>query len=205
MSLIIKNLNKQFGENIIFRDFNISFREGERTCILGPSGCGKTTLLNIIGGITEPDSGSFEGFEGKSYSYVFQEPRLLPWKTVTGNIEFVLSDSLSRSERTAKAKELIERVELERFASYYPSQLSGGMSRRVAIARAFATDSDIILMDEPLAGLDTELKHTLMQWFSDIWKRDKPTVLFVTHDESEAHLLGNEIYRFSKAPVSIIS
>lgn len=204
MSLVIKGLNKRFGEITVFRDFDISFKEGIITCILGPSGCGKTTLLNIIGGIITADSGHFEGFDNKSFSYVFQESRLLPWKTVKGNIEFVLSDSLSKSERRAKADELIRMVELESFADYYPSQLSGGMAKRVAIARAFATDSDIILMDEPLSGLDVALKETMMHWFSEIYKRDKRTVIFVTHDESEAHNLGNEIYRFSQAPVSIV-
>lgn len=205
MSLEIKGLCKSFGDNVIFSDFDISFEEGVITCILGPSGCGKTTLLNIIGGLVEPDGGTFSGFGGKRFSYVFQEPRLLPWKTVRGNIEFVLDPSLSPSERTSKADELIRRVELDGFADHYPSQLSGGMCQRVSIARAFACPSDIILMDEPLSGLDYALKRNLMVWFSQIWEKDRRTVIFVTHDESEARLLGNSTYVFSQAPVKIVS
>ncbi len=202
-SLTIKGLDKQFGEKIIFRDFDITFNEGEITCILGPSGCGKSTLLNIIGGLTKAESGTFIGFDNKKYSYIFQEPRLLPWKTVKGNIEFVLDSSLSPTARSAKADELIRQVKLDGFSDYYPSQLSGGMCQRVSIARAFACPSDVILMDEPLSGLDNALKKELMTWFKEIWKQDRRTVIFVTHDDLEANILGDTVYLFSEAPVKI--
>ncbi|MCK9303680.1 MAG: ABC transporter ATP-binding protein [Bacteroidales bacterium] len=205
MSLVINNLYKKFGDNVIFNNFDITFQEGVISCILGPSGCGKTTLLNIIGGIVAADSGVFSGFDDKRFSYVFQEPRLLPWKTVRGNIEFVLNSKLSSAESYERADELIKRVELDGFADYYPAQLSGGMCQRVSIARAFACISDVILMDEPLSGLDAALKNTLMKWFKQIWEKDKRTVIFVTHDEAEAKFLGDERFVFSTAPVKIIN
>ena len=205
MGLYIKDLNKKFDTLTLFKDFSIKLEESTITCILGPSGCGKTTLLNIIGGITEPESGSLIGFDNKVFSYIFQEPRLLPWKTVRENIEFVLDESLSRHEKRKQALDLISLVDLENFAAYYPSQLSGGMRQRVSIARAFACHSDIILMDEPLSGLDVTLKQSMINWFSGIWRADRRTVIFVTHNVDEALMLGNEVVVLSKAPVSIIT
>jgi NitT/TauT family transport system ATP-binding protein len=190
MGFQIKNLNMSFNGVTLFRDFNLDIEEGTITCILGPSGCGKSTLLNIIGGIILPDSGTLIGFENKVFSYIFQEPRLLPWKTVRENIEFVLGRDLSPIQRRIEADRLIRKVKLDGFASYYPSQLSGGMRQRVSIARAFACHSDIILMDEPLNGLDFSLKESMMQWFSQIWKEDRRTVIFVTHNIDETQLLG---------------
>ncbi len=205
MSLQIRNLNKTFNDISLYRDFNIAFTENTITCILGPSGCGKTTLLNILGKIIVPDSGSLIGFDGKLFSYIFQEPRLLPWKTVKGNIEFVLSRDMPACERKKQTDRLIRLVELEGFAGYYPSQLSGGMRQRVSIARAFACPSDIILMDEPLNGLDIALKQNMIRWFLQIWKADRRTVIFVTHDVDEALLLGDEIVVLSQAPARIVS
>lgn len=203
MVLQIKSLNKKYEEISLYNDFSINFEEGTITCILGPSGCGKTTLLNMIGQTVQPDSGIFDGFTGKVLSYIFQEPRLLPWKTVKENIEFVLGDDINADERKALVDQFIKLVELDNFANYYPAKLSGGMRQRVSIARAFAYKSDIILMDEPLKGLDVKLKLNLIKTFAKLWKADKRTVIFVTHDVDEALLLGNEIIVLSQAPVQI--
>jgi NitT/TauT family transport system ATP-binding protein len=205
MSLDIKGLYKDFDNISLYSDFNIDFSEETITCILGPSGCGKTTLLNIIGNTIKPDSGKLVGFDGKVISYIFQDTRLLPWKTVEANIGFVLSDELPIEERQKIVNQFIRLVELEGFAGYYPSKLSGGMRQRVSIARAFAYPSDIILMDEALKGLDIKLKLNLIQTFLQIWQADKRTVIFVTHDVDEALLLGNEIIVLSRAPVQIVA
>lgn len=193
MALILKGINKSFGAHEVLRDFNASFAEGQITCIMGPSGCGKTTLLNIIGGVIQPDAGEISGFAGKCFSYIFQDPRLLPWKSVRDNVEFVLSRSLSEKERKERCEEFLKLVELDKFADYYPSQLSGGMSQRVAIARAFAFPSDVILMDEPFKGLDADLRQNIILRFLEIWRRDRRTVICVTHDVEEAKMLQGDI------------
>jgi len=203
MSLKIENLNKSFHDINLFKDFNIEIQENTISCILGPSGCGKTTLLNIIGKTIQTDTGTLEGFENKKLSYIFQEPRLLPWKTVKENISFVLNEGNINDAKKEIIDRYIKLVELDNFANYYPSKLSGGMKQRVAIARAFSYPSDIILMDEPLKALDLKLKLNLMKAFRRIWQFDKRTVIFVTHDIDEALLIGNDIYVFSKAPVNI--
>jgi len=203
MPLKIDNLNKSFHNINLFKDFNIEIQENTISCILGPSGCGKTTLLNIIGNTIQADSGILEGFENKKLSYIFQEPRLLPWKTVKENISFVLNEGNLNDVKKEIIDRYIKLVELDNFANYYPSKLSGGMKQRVAIARAFSYPSDIILMDEPLKALDLKLKLNLMKAFRRIWQFDKRTVIFVTHDIDEALLIGNDIYVFSKAPVNI--
>ena len=203
MSLHIINLHKSYDDLLLFSNFNLDFAEGEITCILGPSGGGKTTLLNIIAGLVEPNGGNLVGFNGKVLSYIFQDPRLLPWQTVQENIEFVLTDAYEQTQRQAIASRFIKLVELTGFASYYPSQLSGGMRQRVAIARAFAYPSDLILMDEPLKGLDVKLKMNLLKAFSRIWQADKRTVIFVTHDVDEALMLGNTIIVLGDIPIAV--
>ncbi len=204
MSLILKDIRKSYDGNVIFDNFNIEFSEGNICCILGASGCGKTSLLNIIGGILKPDYGNIEGIENKSISYIFQEPRLLPWKTVRDNIDFVLSREMDPSERKTKLDELLKLVDMESFADYYPSQLSGGMSQRVSLARAFALPSQIILMDEPLSGLDVSLKRNILNRFVGIWTNDRRTVIYVTHDIDEALMLGNEIFVIGERPVKVL-
>lgn len=203
MSIAINNLNMHFDELTLFSNFTFEFAEGTISCILGPSGCGKTTLLNIIGGLQKPQSGHVLGIDKKSISYIFQEPRLLPWRTVQQNIELVLANAYDEPNCRQVARKFIDLVELNGFENYYPSQLSGGMRQRVSIARAFAYPSDLILMDEPLKGLDVKLKLTLIKAFARIWKADKRSVLFVTHDVDEALLLGHNIVVFNHVPVAV--
>lgn len=204
MSFRLINITKSFDGKSIFKNFNIEFSEGKISCILGPSGCGKTTLLNIMCGLAKADEGIMDGFCNKNFSYIFQEPRLLPWKNVRDNIDFVLSRDISSSERRYIVDNFLKLVELEEFADYYPSQLSGGMSQRVSLARAFASPSQIILMDEPLSGLDISLKHNLIQRFINIWRNDKRSVIYVTHDIDEALMLCDEIFVLSKSPVKVL-
>lgn len=201
--LKLKNITKKYKGNAVFSDFSIAFRENAISCILGPSGCGKTTLLNIMGNVILPDGGVLEGFQEKRFSYVFQAPRLIPWKTVAGNIDFVLDREISVFEREERVKYFMNLVELSDYADYYPSQLSGGMCQRVSIARAFVVDSDVIFMDEPFSGLDVSLKEAVMERFLNVWEKDKRTVVCVTHDVDEALALGEEIFVFSKSPVNV--
>ncbi len=203
MNLELKNISKSYGGLEIFKSFSISLMEGNINCILGPSGCGKTTLLNIINGSVSPDSGNRDAFSDLRHSYVFQEPRLLPWKTVKENIAFVLRERMGNDELRQRLDEYISLVQLEKFGDYYPSALSGGMKQRVSLARAFSYDSDIILMDEPFKGLDYKLKYNLIEQFFKLWEKDKRTVIFVTHDVDEALQIGHQLFLFGNPPVKI--
>jgi NitT/TauT family transport system ATP-binding protein len=200
----IEKLYKKYSDNQLFADFDISFRENAISCILGPSGCGKTTLLHIICGLIHADGGELNGFNSSRISYIFQEPRLLPWKTVFENVELVLPDDLAISKKKEIVENYLAMVQLTGSASLYPKQLSGGMKQRVSIARAFAYKPDVILMDEPFKGLDLKLKNDLFDAFRNMWQTEPKTVIFVTHEPEEAIQLSDDIFVFSKNPVQII-
>ncbi|MBU7006744.1 ABC transporter ATP-binding protein [Phosphitispora fastidiosa] len=204
MNLSISGLYKSFPGVDLYQDFRIEFREGRITGILGPSGCGKTTLLNMITGTIAPDSGEFLGLAGKRVSCIFQEPRLLPWKTVSENVEFVLKDLFPQNDRSKIVSGLLKMVSLGDFAGHYPREISSGMRQRAAAARAFAYPSDILVMDEPFRALDLKLKRSLINSFRKLWDTDRRTVVFVTHDVDEALMLCDEIYIFGGPPVRII-
>ncbi|MEN6461006.1 MAG: ABC transporter ATP-binding protein [Syntrophomonas sp.] len=203
MAFILDHIYKKFEDLYVLTDLNMRVEENKLVCVLGPSGCGKTTLLNIISRVIAPDTGTLSGFTGKSISYLFQEPRLLPWKTVEQNIDFVLKDKLTRTQRTEIIDRYLNMVNLREFRNYYPGKLSGGMKQRVAIARAFAYPADILLMDEPFKGLDLQMKSSLIQDFIRIWLNDRRSVFFVTHDINEALLVGEEIYVLTERPTSV--
>lgn len=203
MAFILSNIHKKFGDLYVLKDLSMRLEEHQLICILGPSGCGKTTLLNIISGVFPADQGTISGFEKKTISYLFQETRLLRWKNVEENIDFVLKDRLSKSQRTEIIASYVDMVGLRDFKNYYPDQLSGGMKQRVAIARAFAYPADILLMDEPFKGLDLQLKMGLMQAFISLWLMDRRSAFFVTHDIDEALLLGQKIYVLTERPGAV--
>ena len=188
----------------VYEGFHMDIPEGNVTCVMGPSGCGKTTLLNIICGLAKPQSGEFVGFEGKAVSCIFQEPRLLPWKTVSQNIDFVIRDLHPKKVREEKIRKYLEMVELSSFENYWPAKLSGGMEQRVGIARAFVYPSNLLLMDEPFKGLDLQLKISLLNSFNFLWKNDRRTVIFVTHDPDEALYLADEICILSPLPAKLL-
>ena len=203
-SYLNQNNSSKTDEIVIFKNFNLNVPPSKVSVLLGPSGCGKTTLLNIIHGILIPQRGVIEKKNINSISYLFQEPRLLPWKTVSQNIELILKNYYDHKKRKEITKHYIELIELSEFENYYPAELSGGMRQRVAIARAFAYPAEIILMDEPFQALDPGLKLHLTKLFSSIWIEDNRTALFVTHDTAEAVFLGDEIFVLSSSKPSTI-
>lgn len=204
MNLKIENITKSYRDREILDQFSLEFTRGSITCLFGPSGCGKTTLLNLIGGIIQPDSGSLTGFGDERISYIFQETRILPWKTVLGNVLFPLMDALPSGQANETARKFITLVGLEKEAGLYPFQLSGGMKQRVSIARAFAFPGSLILMDEAFQNLDNTLKYNILDSFLNIWKEDGRTVIFVTHDIDEAIKLGQEIIFLANSPLKIV-
>lgn len=203
-SLSLINISKSFQETQVFNDFSVSFPKGETTCLLGPSGCGKTTLLKIIAGTLKPDGGKFKDLDNQVFSFVFQEDRLLPWKTAAENIRLVLKRKTSDESIEDIVNQNLQLVKMEKYAHYYPHQLSGGMRQRISFARAFSFPSNIILLDEPFKGLDLLLKQQLMENVYSILTNDPRTVIYVTHDPEEAVFFGDKILLMSDKPVGII-
>lgn len=162
--------------------------------VVGPSGCGKSTLLNIVSGIDTPTSGAVsvsEGDRSARFGYVFQEPRLLPWRTVMQNMLYVIEGA--GDEPRERAVTYLRMVGLEEAGNKFPAQLSGGMQQRVGIARAFSVEPDLLLMDEPFSHLDAITARSLREQLQEIWVQTKKTVLFVTHDITEAVQLSDRI------------
>lgn len=180
-----------------------SVKENEFVAILGPSGCGKTTLLNMIAGLDDEYEGEIVlGDKARDHlAYVFQTPRLLPWRTVRDNIALAISEPWERAETVP---DLITAVGLEGFADSYPGQLSLGMQRRASIARAFACEPRILLMDEPFVSLDASAAGRLLALLLDILGKRPATVLFVTHDPREAVMLSDRILVLSEGPTRLV-
>lgn len=202
MSVKLVNITKKYGDEIVFENFNHEFCDKKISCVLGSSGCGKTTLLNIISGLTEY-SGSVEGVKG-DISYIFQEPRLIENLTVFDNIDYVLRKKITdKNERYATINKFLSLVELDEWHNKYPKQLSGGMSQRVSMARAFAYPSSVLLMDEAFKGLDVALKTRLIKVFLKLWEADKRTTVMVTHDIYEALLIADSISIIKDKPAMV--
>lgn len=203
MTYRIIDIKKSFDGIAVLDGITIDAAPHQLICILGPSGCGKTTLLNMMAGLVEPDSGSLEGFDGAGVSYLFQENRLLPWMNVEQNIDFALSARVPKKKRPAIVDKYVHLVGLDEFRRYLPRSLSGGMKQRAAIARAFAYPSELLLMDEPFTGLDSPLKSALIQECLKLWRQDLRSVFYVTHDIREALTVGDRIYIFSERPARV--
>jgi len=206
MPITIKNLSKAYGDQVIFEDFNLVLEKNKITGILGPSGSGKSTFLNLCCGLEKPDRGTIIGVNLQTISYIFQEPRLLPWRTIRENLRFVLKQKSIRKAgpHEETINEMLKLVGLDTVGDFYPRELSGGMRQRVSIARAFLYPSELLLMDEPFSSLDLALKNKLMDDFLEIWQHDQRTVIFVSHDRLEIERLSHEILTFSDKPVKIV-
>ena len=189
MDVILRDLCKAYGANRVLDRLNFSFPGGRISCVQGPSGCGKTTLLRLISGLEAPDSGEVQGAEGKKISAVFQENRLLENLTVEKNILLTARPGFHRAD----AHKLLDDLGLADAAQRPTSALSGGMQRRVAVARALAADYELMLLDEPLTGLDGELRlRVLMRIQADL---DGRTAIWITHDPDAAALLNAPLLR----------
>lgn len=191
-------------------DISMSIDCRQFVAILGPSGCGKSTLLNIVAGLLTPDKGRIE-LNGEDWtgrtgrvSYMQQKDLLLPWLPILDNVSIPLVlRGVRKREAHDTARKYLQDFGLDGFESYYPRQLSGGMRQRAALLRTYLFTSDIMLMDEPFAGLDAITRRKMQLWLKDLCAKYKPTVLLVTHDIDEALLLADTVYVFSARPARI--
>ncbi|MBM6690170.1 ATP-binding cassette domain-containing protein [Fusobacterium mortiferum] len=199
------NIKKNYGEREILAGVFFEGEEGRVTVILGESGCGKSTLLGILSNNIKDFSGEivFDRDISSGISYIFQEDTLIPWKTVYENIEYVLKDKISASEMRTYIEKYLKMVNLLEYKDEYPEHLSGGMKRRVGIARAFAYPSDYLFMDEPFEFLDIKTKGEIIEYFKLLQEENKKTVLFITHDIESALKIGDKIVVFSSKPTRV--
>jgi len=210
--LEIRDLNQSFprddGTRLqVLEKISLEVQDKEFVCILGSSGCGKTTLLRLIAGLDTAESGRviLDGEEIRGTSpkvgFVFQEYSLFPWRTVIDNIAFGLEmKGTGRDERYRIAEQYLNLVNLAQFRNSYPSELSGGMRQRVAVARALALDPVLLLMDEPFGALDAQTRNMLQQELLGIWEKTRKTVVFITHSVDEAVYLSDRIIVLTPRP-----
>ncbi|GAB6181662.1 ATP-binding cassette domain-containing protein [Desulfotomaculum defluvii] len=202
--VILKGIEKSFQGKQVLRDLSFDLKDKQITCILGPSGSGKTTTLQILAGLVEADKGEITGLGEMQVSYVFQEPRLLPWETVEGNIQFVLKGQLPKTQGLSIINHYLDLMGLSAYRDNYPHTLSGGMKQRLALCRAFAFPHQLLLMDEPFKSLDTPLRLSLIQEVAKMWGVKQNTILLVTHDITEGLLLGHNLLVYSDKPTSVL-
>ena len=210
--IVIKGLSKTFftkNKTVeVLKDINITVRENEFLILLGPGKCGKTVLLNILADLDKQTEGTIEFLDRRpamgELGLVFQRYALFPWKTVMGNVEMNQKlKGVGKKMRQEKAQEYIDLVGLQGFEKALPKQLSGGMKQRVGIARAYASESDIMLMDEPFGALDAQTRYSMQDEILRIWQKNKRTVIFVTNNVEEAVYLGDRIILLGGQPTSV--
>ena len=210
----INGISKTFfsdkGYFTAIKDVSFDVNDGEFLVILGPGRCGKTVLLNIIAGLEQQTGGTvvYNGREWKGVnpeiSMVFQKLALMPFKTVMENVELGLKfRGMSKGQRRELAQHYIELVGLKGFEKSYPTQLSGGMKQRVGIARAYAADPKLLIMDEPFGQLDAQTRYQMQEEILRIWEKEKRTVIFVTNNIEEACYLGDRIILLSDCPATV--
>jgi NitT/TauT family transport system ATP-binding protein len=194
--------------DVTLSGLSFGVKRGTFITVVGPSGCGKTTLLMLIAGLLRPVSGQIRigdsVVEGPQPNIVFQDSTLLPWRTVLRNVALPLEVAgIGRQERLERAREALRLVALERYADYYPGQLSGGMRQRVSLARGVVTEPSVLLMDEPFAALDEQTRYEMGAELLRVWDRLKTTVVFITHSLSEAIFLSDEVIALGGSPGQI--
>jgi NitT/TauT family transport system ATP-binding protein len=208
----VNNLNFSYPDEkdqrlLVIKELNLSVSNREFLAIVGASGCGKSTLLNIIAGLLSPDSGGVYlddkeiGGPGPDRTMVFQDDAVFPWYTVYANVEYGLKIShVEKKQRGLLVGHYLDLVGLSECADMYPRQLSGGMRKRVDVARAIITKPEVLLMDEPFAALDVMTKQKLQEQFLKIWNETRMTVIFVTHDLEEALYMADRVVVMSNHP-----
>jgi ABC-type nitrate/sulfonate/bicarbonate transport system ATPase subunit len=197
--ITFSQVSKSFDSLQVLRDVSFRVGQGEIVAVVGPSGVGKTTILRLIAGLVTPDAGTVEVADPR-LGYVFQEPRLLPWRTALDNVAGPLrAKGATKDEARAAAAGWLARVELAGFEHYHPAELSGGMAQRVSIARAFAVEPRLLLMDEPFSNMDVELKAQLLVLSQKLMRELGTTVVYVTHELLEALQLADRILELTPA------
>ncbi len=209
-SIVVENLTKSFDQLVVLNDINFNVKQGEFLSIVGPTGCGKTTFMNTLAKLTPATRGNIRihGEEADprkhNLAYVFQEPTSLPWLTVRDNVAYGMKvKRVPTAELNRRLEEILELVGLADCAHLYPNQISASMEQRLSVARAFATQPDLLLMDEPYGQLDVQLRYYLEDELIRLWERLKITVIFVTHNIEEAVYLADRILILSSKPTSI--
>jgi len=203
----VKEVSKRYGDLEVLTDVTFEAAGGEFVVIVGPSGCGKTTLLKIVAGLETASSGFIlingepPNPKSQNIGFVFQEESLFPWRTVEGNVKFGLEVKKMPTEN--KVEEMIELVGLKGFEYYYPHQISGGMRKRVALARSLAVDPSLLLMDEPFGELDAQTRWIIHKELWSIHEKLKKTTVFVTHNVEEAVYLADRVVVLTKRPGTV--
>ncbi|CAN7661972.1 ABC transporter ATP-binding protein [Neorhizobium sp. LjRoot104] len=209
--IAFRNVSKTFGDGpkafTALRDLTLDIADGEIVTVVGPSGCGKSTAMNIVAGLVDVSSGEclVDGKPvngpGPDRGVIFQQYALFPWLTVLKNVEFGLKlQGVRREERRERALHYLDLVGLKDFADAYPKTLSGGMKQRCAIARAYAVNPSVLLMDEPFGALDALTRVKLQDQLLDTWSKDKRTVMFITHDVDEAVYIAHRVIVLAARP-----
>ena len=201
MSISVTELTRRFPgppAHLALDRLDLTVEEGEFLCLVGPSGSGKTTLLRILAGLDRGFTGRLSLPPGLHSAIVFQEPRLMPWLTVLNNMLLVAGPGDMAARERALA--LLEEVDIAGFADAYPGQLSGGMQRRVALARALLVAPELLLMDEPFVSLDMPTANHLRALVTRLWRSRRMTTIFVTHDLREAMVLGTRLLFLTRSP-----
>ncbi|EXG79150.1 ABC transporter ATP-binding protein [Cryptosporangium arvum] len=201
----LRGVSKRYpGGTVALDGVDLAVEPGEFVCLVGASGCGKSTLLNLVAGLDSATAGSIE-VDGGRAAFMFQEPALFPWLKVGQNVEVPLKlRGVGRAERRARAAELLQTVRLGDVVDKRPHELSGGMRQRVALARTLAHDARVLLMDEPFAALDAMTRDALHDELERVWLERNLTVLFVTHNVSEAVRLGDRVILLASRPGRVI-
>lgn len=204
MSFTVDRLNFSYTNENLLKEITFDIKQHEIFCILGPSGCGKTTLLKLLSGLLTPLTGTIGQSFFHEKSFLFQEPRLLPQRTVYENLKITAAHRFSPADLETAIDHYLTEVRLAEFKHHYPDELSGGMQQRVAIVRAFLNPAELMFLDEPFKSLDVEIKLSVMEVFKSLWTESPKTVLMITHDVLAAALLGDRVMILSEKPTQVV-